>query len=107
VILLSKIVFTWNKYPGARLQEISMPEEVLENREQRLRSQIIRECLVKWRGLPVEDVTWEGAQILEHPSLMLLEDKVVGSRDGSKSESVDFQKFLGAGAFRESFLYNT
>jgi len=32
-------------------------EDVLEHREKRLRSQIIRECLVKWRGLPIEDAT--------------------------------------------------
>jgi hypothetical protein len=57
-----------------------VPEEVLEHRERRLRSQIIRECLVRWKGLPVEDATWEGEQILQHPSLMLLEDKQ--SREG-------------------------
>jgi hypothetical protein len=57
-----------------------VPEEVLEHREHRLRSRIIRECLVRWRGLPVEDATWEGEQILQHPSLMLLEDKQ--SREG-------------------------
>jgi hypothetical protein len=52
-----------------------VPKKVLEHRERKLGSRIIRECLVKWRGLPVEDATWEGAQILEHLSLMLLEDK--------------------------------
>jgi hypothetical protein len=34
-------------------------EEVLEFQEWRLRSKVIRECLIKWRGIPVEDVTWE------------------------------------------------
>jgi hypothetical protein len=57
-----------------------VPEEVLEQRERRLRSRIIRECLVRWRGLPVEDATWEGEHILQHPGLMLLEDKQ--SREG-------------------------
>ena len=52
-----------------------VPEEVLEQRECRLRSGIIRKCLVRWRGLPVEDATWEGEHILQHPGLMLLEDK--------------------------------
>jgi hypothetical protein len=52
-----------------------VPEEVLEQRERRLRSRIIRECLVRWRGLPVEDATWEGEHILQHPGLMLLQDK--------------------------------
>jgi hypothetical protein len=55
-------------------------EEVLEQRERRLRSRVIRECLVRWRGLPVEDATWEGEHILQHPGLMLLEDKQ--SREG-------------------------
>ena len=41
-----------------------VPEEVLEQREHRLRSSVIRECLVRWRGLPVEDATWEGEHIL-------------------------------------------
>jgi hypothetical protein len=50
-------------------------KEVLEQRESRLSSRVIRECLVKWRGLPVEDATWEGEHILQHPGLMLLEDK--------------------------------
>ena len=50
-------------------------EEVLEQRQRRLRSRVIKECLVRWRGLPVEDATWEGEHILQHPGLMLLEDK--------------------------------
>jgi hypothetical protein len=49
-------------------------EEVLEQRERRLRSRVIRECLVRWKGLPVEDATWEGEHILQHLGLMLLED---------------------------------
>jgi hypothetical protein len=60
-----------------------VPKEVLEHREhreRRLRSRVIRECLVIWRGLPLEDGTWEGEQILQHPGLMLLEDKQ--SREG-------------------------
>ena len=31
--------------------------------------------MVKWKELPIEDVTWEGEQVLQHPSLHLLEDK--------------------------------
>jgi hypothetical protein len=52
-----------------------VPEEVLEFREQKLRSRVIKECLIKWRGLPVEDATWESEQVLQHPGLVLLEDK--------------------------------
>jgi hypothetical protein len=36
-----------------------VPEEILEFRERKLGSQIIIECLVRWRGLPIEDATWE------------------------------------------------
>jgi hypothetical protein len=52
-----------------------VPEEVLKFREQKLRSRVIRDCLIRWRGLPVEDVTWESEQVLQHPGLVLLEDK--------------------------------
>jgi hypothetical protein len=50
-------------------------EEVLEFRERKLRSRVIRECLIKWRGLPLEDATWESEQVLQHPGLVLLKDK--------------------------------
>ena len=36
---------------------------------------VILEYLVKWKELPMEDATWEGEQVLQHPSLQLLEDK--------------------------------
>jgi hypothetical protein len=52
-----------------------VPEEVLEFREQKLRSRVMRECLIIWRGLLVEDMTWESEQVLQHPGLVLLEDK--------------------------------
>ena len=36
---------------------------------------VIREYLVKWKELPIQDATWEGEQVLQHPSLQLLDDK--------------------------------
>jgi hypothetical protein len=50
-------------------------KEVLEFWERKLRSRVIRECLIIWRGLPVEEATWESEQVLQHPGLVLLEDK--------------------------------
>jgi hypothetical protein len=50
-------------------------EEVLEFRERKLRSRVIKECFIIWRGLPVEDATWESEQVLRHPGLVLVEDK--------------------------------
>ena len=50
-------------------------EEVLEQRESRLRSRVIREFMARWMGLRVEDSTWEGEHILHHPRWMFLEDK--------------------------------
>ena len=54
---------------------ILVPESILEYRERQLRRRTIREYLVKWRDLPVEDATWESEEILQHPALRLLEDK--------------------------------
>lgn len=51
------------------------PEEILDVRERRLRNTVIREYLVKWRHMPIEDATWESEQIMQHPNLQLLEDK--------------------------------
>jgi hypothetical protein len=50
-------------------------EEVLEFQEWKLMSKVIRECLIRWRWILVEDATWESEQVLQHPGLVLLEDK--------------------------------
>jgi hypothetical protein len=58
-----------------------VPEEVLEQREPRLRSRVIMECLFRWRGLPVEAATWEGEHTLQHPGLMLFEGQAISGRE--------------------------
>jgi hypothetical protein len=35
-------------------------EEILEVKERKLRNRTIKEYLVKWKDLPIEDATWEG-----------------------------------------------
>ena len=56
-------------------QLVLVPKEILQERERKLRSMDIREFLVKWKDLPIEDATWEGEQVLQHPNLKLIEDK--------------------------------
>lgn len=51
---------------------ILKPEVIIDTTERTLRRGVIKEYLVEWRNLPVEDVTWENEQILQHPELKLL-----------------------------------
>ena len=46
-------------------------------RERKLKNKTIKEYLIQWKGLPSEDATWEGEQILQYPALLLLEDKKI------------------------------
>ena len=41
-------------------QLVLVPEEIFQERERKLTSRVIREFLVKWKDLPIEDATWEG-----------------------------------------------
>jgi hypothetical protein len=56
-------------------QLVLTPKNIIDVRERRLRSRVIQEYLVRCTDLPVEDATWEGAQILQHPGFDLLEEK--------------------------------
>jgi hypothetical protein len=45
-------------------------EKISETRTKRLRNQVITEYLVKWKSLPIEDLTWEyDSFIQKHPQL--------------------------------------
>jgi hypothetical protein len=46
-------------------QLVLILEEILEFREKKLRKISIREYLVKWKNLPMEDATWEGEQLIQ------------------------------------------
>jgi len=50
-------------------------EEILDVHERKLRNRVIREYLVRWKHMPIEDATWEGEQLKKHPTLQLLGDK--------------------------------
>ena len=54
---------------------ILIPEAILDFREKELRSYVIREYLIKWKDVPIEDAKWESEEILQHPELRLLEEK--------------------------------
>jgi hypothetical protein len=56
-------------------QLILIPEEILEIQEKRLRKRSIKEYLIRWKDLPIEDATWENEQVVRETGLELLEDK--------------------------------
>ena len=54
---------------------ILIPERIVQTQERKRWNRVIIEYLVEWKELPPEDATWEGEQVLQHPSLQLLKDK--------------------------------
>ena len=56
---------------------VLVPEKVLMGRERKLRNRTIKEYLIHWKGLPNEDATCEGEQILQHPALFLLKEEQI------------------------------
>ena len=54
---------------------ILIPKAILYFRKKQLRNHVIREYLIKWKDLPIEDATWESEEILQHLELRLLGDK--------------------------------
>ena len=56
-------------------QLVLMSEEILEVWEKKLRRRSIREYLVKWKDLPIEDATWENEQMIRETGSKLLVGK--------------------------------
>ena len=54
---------------------VLIPKRIIQVRERKLQNRVIQGYLVKWKELPIEDATWEGEKVLQHPGLQLLEDK--------------------------------
>jgi hypothetical protein len=61
-------------------QLVLIPEEILKVREKKLRKRSIKEYLVKWKNLPIEDATWEGEQLIQEtgPELLVGKQFLVG-----------------------------
>ena len=57
------------------------PVEILKIREKTLRNHTVKEYLVRWRHLPLDDAMWEGKQIIQHPALHFLEDNQILGRE--------------------------
>ncbi|XP_059073519.1 uncharacterized protein LOC131874252 [Cryptomeria japonica] len=47
-------------------QLVLILEEIIDFRERSLRRRTIKEYLVKWKNLPMEDATWKNEEILQH-----------------------------------------
>ena len=52
------------------------PEAIINIRERKLHSRIIKEYLIKWKNCPKEDASWETERFCrQYPSLPCFEDK--------------------------------
>jgi hypothetical protein len=60
---------------------VLVPEEILEVREKKLRRRSIREYLIKWKGFPIEDATWENEQVIQETGSELLVGKQFLARE--------------------------
>jgi hypothetical protein len=56
-------------------QLVLILEEILEVQEKRLRNQSIKDYLIRWKDLPIEDATWKKEHVVRETGLELLEDK--------------------------------
>jgi len=56
-------------------QLVLIPEEILEVGERNLRKRSIKEYLVKWKNLLMEDATWEGEHLIQETGSELLVGK--------------------------------
>lgn len=50
----------------------------MDNYIKYLRKKIIMKYLVRWRNLPIEDVTWKGPEIVKNPNLHCLRTNNLG-----------------------------
>ena len=56
-------------------QLVLILEEILEVQGKRLRNRSIKEYLIRWKNLNIEDATWESEQVVRETGLELLEGK--------------------------------
>ena len=56
-------------------QLVLVLEEILEVREKKLWRRSIREYLVKWKDLPIEDATWDKERVIRETGSKLFVDK--------------------------------
>jgi hypothetical protein len=53
---------------------VLIPKKIIEVWEKRLKKRRIKEYLIKWKDLPIEDATWENEQVVRETGLKLLEE---------------------------------